>query len=95
MLDHVRVPVAIAALTTMIGFATLIFTRSTPIRDFGIYSVFGIAVDPSSPRSPHPGALVLLPICRRAGRGAWRVAGLAAVLRRDRTLVGAHRRTGR
>ncbi len=38
----IRVPVAVASLTTMLGFASLIISPIRAIRDFGIYSVFGV-----------------------------------------------------
>jgi hypothetical protein len=41
-LGHSRLPVAIAALTTVIGFASLASNPIHAIRDLGIYSVFGI-----------------------------------------------------
>lgn len=41
-LAHSRLPVSIAALTTLIGFASLATNPIHAIRDLGIYSVFGI-----------------------------------------------------
>lgn len=42
--EHIGVPLTIAAVTTLIGFATFILTPIPAIREFGIYSVFGITV---------------------------------------------------
>ncbi len=42
-MEHSRLPVSIASLTTLIGFATLIFNPIAAISDFGTYAVFGIA----------------------------------------------------
>lgn len=42
-MDHSRLPVSIASLTTLIGFAALILNPIGAIRDFGRYAVFGIA----------------------------------------------------
>jgi predicted RND superfamily exporter protein len=42
-MEHARVPVSIASLTTLIGFGTLILNPISAIREFGIYAVFGIA----------------------------------------------------
>ena len=43
--EHMRLPVAVAWLTTVVGCATLIFNPIQAIRDFGIYSVVGIDGD--------------------------------------------------
>ena len=47
-LERVGVPIAVCALTTMIGFAPFAFSRSA-IWDFGVYSIFGVLA--SSPPS--------------------------------------------
>jgi predicted RND superfamily exporter protein len=40
----IRKPVFLAALTTFAGFSSLIFTSVAPIREFGCFSSFGVAV---------------------------------------------------
>src|SRR5262249_53845415 len=40
--EHVTLPVAVAWLTTIVGFGTLVLSPIRAIRDFGLYSVFGI-----------------------------------------------------
>ncbi len=61
-MHHVRVPVAIAALTTLIGFATLIFTPIPAIREFGVYSVLGILFILIASFTVIPAALALMPL---------------------------------
>jgi predicted RND superfamily exporter protein len=57
---HVRAPVVIAALTTLIGFGALIPTPMQAIRDFGVYAVVGIVIVLLAAFSVVPAALVLL-----------------------------------
>jgi predicted RND superfamily exporter protein/CRP-like cAMP-binding protein len=40
--EHVRLPVTVAAATTLIGFGSLAFVPIRAVREFGVYSVFGI-----------------------------------------------------
>ena len=61
---HVRVPVTIAAATTMIGFATLSWTPIEAIREFGLYAVFGIVVILLASFTIIPAALMVLPLAR-------------------------------
>ncbi len=42
-MEHTRLPVSIASLTTLLGFATLALNPIRAIQDFGRYSLFGIA----------------------------------------------------
>jgi predicted RND superfamily exporter protein len=63
-LDHVRMPIAIAATTTLIGFGTLIFTPIRAIREFGLYSVFGILATLLAVLTVAPALLSLLPLPR-------------------------------
>jgi len=42
ILNKIRKPVFLAALTTFAGFISLCFTKVTPIREFGYFSSFGI-----------------------------------------------------
>ncbi|OFV89105.1 MAG: hypothetical protein A3J75_03405 [Acidobacteria bacterium RBG_16_68_9] len=76
-MEHVRVPVAIAALTTLIGFATLTWTPIPAIREFGTYAVFGIVVTLLASGTIIPAALILLPLPKRVAHldveGGWMV----------------------
>lgn len=65
MLEHVRLPVVIASTTTLIGFATLIWTPIGAVRDFGIYAVFGILVILVATFTVVPACLILLPLPTR------------------------------
>jgi predicted RND superfamily exporter protein/CRP-like cAMP-binding protein len=80
---HVRVPVAIAALTTTIGFGTLVFTPIQSIREFGLFSVFGIASILFASFTFIPAVLRLLPPPRRIGprhaEGDWMVRALQSI----------------
>jgi predicted RND superfamily exporter protein len=67
MLDHVLIPAGIAALTTLIGFATFILTPIRAIREFGTYAVFGIAAVFVLTVTILPATLVLLPSPKRGG----------------------------
>jgi predicted RND superfamily exporter protein len=58
--EHVRAPVVVAALTTLVGFGALILTPMQAIRDFGVYAVVGIGVVLLAVFSVVPAALVLL-----------------------------------
>jgi hypothetical protein len=60
-IDHVSMPVLIAAVTTLIGFATFTFTPIRAVREFGYYSVFGITVILIISFAIIPAALLLLP----------------------------------
>jgi len=44
VVTKIRKPVFLAALTTFAGFSSLIFTSVAPIREFGYFSSFGVAV---------------------------------------------------
>jgi predicted RND superfamily exporter protein len=58
---HVRLPVAMAALTTLIGFGTFVTSPIPSIRDFGIYAALGVAVIFIACVVVIPAVLVLLP----------------------------------
>ena len=88
-MHHVRVPSAVAWLTTAIGCATLIITPIPAIRDFGIYSTLGMtAIVPRLDDLRAGDAPVLLPDVRLTARqdgarpAARRVARRARPLRR-------------
>ena len=59
---RVSAPVLIAAATTLIGFGSLILTPIRAVREFGIYSVFGIAVIVLAAFTVAPAALTLWPL---------------------------------
>ena len=58
---HVRLPVAMAALTTLIGFGTFVWSPIPSIRDFGVYAALGVAVIFCACMVVIPAALTLLP----------------------------------
>ncbi len=62
---RVSMPVLIAATTTLIGFGSLILTPIRAVREFGIYSVFGIAVVVLAAFTVAPAALTLWPLPRK------------------------------
>ena len=68
-LDHVGLPVALAAVTTVFGFATLIPHPVPTIRDLGLYASFGIVVIYVASMTVVPAILVLLPLPRRRHAG--------------------------
>jgi predicted RND superfamily exporter protein len=81
-LDHIRLPVIVAWITTVSGCATLIFNPIHAIRDFGIYSVVGISAIFVVSLLLIPAALLLLPDPPRR-RAAGNGGGFTA------TVVGA------
>ena len=91
-LDHIRLPVAVAWLTTVVGCATLIVNPIHAIRDFGMYSVVGITAIFVVSLLLIPAALVLLPDPRQTptaqAGGGWAGAMVGAIGR----WAVAHRR---
>lgn len=90
-LGHVRLPVAMASLTTFIGFGTFVTSPIPSIRDFGIYAGVGIAVIFLACVAVIPAALSVLPPPRRlparleeGGRFSRFVAGCGALSLRHR-----------
>jgi len=82
-LDHVASPIMVAAATTLIGFGSLIFTPISAVREFGIYSVFGIAAIVVAAFTVVPALLVLLPLpSRRLARHVEGSGWLPDMLRR-------------
>ncbi len=69
-MKHSRLPVSIASLTTLIGFATLILNPIVAISDFGTYAVFGIAAIFLMSIFFLPAALSLMPRPERGNFGA-------------------------
>jgi predicted RND superfamily exporter protein len=74
-LHHVRLPVAMAALSTMIGFGTFVTSPIPSIRDFGLSAGLGIALIFVACVAVIPAALTLLPPPRavpaRLDEGGW------------------------
>ena len=68
-LDHVGLPVALAAVTTVFGFATLIPHPVPTIRDLGLYASFGIVVIYVASMTVVPAILVLMPLPVRPRAG--------------------------
>jgi hypothetical protein len=91
-IEHVRMPVTIAALTTLIGFGTLVFTPIPAIREFGAYAVFGIAVILFATFTIIPAALMLLPLPARVRRQHTEAGWLVSRLQRLSVFAVAHRR---
>ena len=95
--EHIRLPVSVAWLTTVVGCATLIFNPIHAIRDFGIYSVVGITAIVIVSLLLIPAALLLLPdppappvVDDAGGRTAALVGAVGrwAVVHRRAVLVG-------
>ncbi len=76
---HSRLPVSIASLTTLIGFAALILNPIAAISDFGRYAVFGIAAIFLMSMFFLPAALMLSPRPERGSFGVPR-SGLVSGL---------------
>jgi len=68
-LEHARLPVSIASLTTLIGFGTLTLNPIRAIREFGTYAVFGIATIFLLSIMFLPAVLMLLPDAQRRPAG--------------------------
>ncbi|UCE85660.1 MAG: MMPL family transporter, partial [Deltaproteobacteria bacterium] len=69
-LRHLRVPVSIAGVTTMAGFAALLVTDVPAVRELGAFSVFGIACITLLSLTAVPATLALLPLPAQRTRGA-------------------------
>lgn len=67
-LAHVRLPVGVAALTTLAGFATFLLTPIRAIYEFGLYATFGLAAILLASFTVLPALLVLLPAGKPARR---------------------------
>ncbi len=61
-LQHLIVPVTIAGLTTMVGFAALLITDIPAVFDLGVFSIVGIASITLLSLTSAPAALALLPL---------------------------------
>jgi predicted RND superfamily exporter protein len=93
-LDDVRLPVGVAALTTLLGSLTLTWSPIPAIRDLGVYSLLGIAVVAVLALSLIPAALLVLPnppLLRPHGHrivGPLETLGRIAIRRRRLVLIG-------
>ncbi|MEW6228259.1 MAG: MMPL family transporter [Bacillota bacterium] len=78
-LGHTGIGVWLAALTTMVGFGSLVFSRLQLIRDFGLFSAFGVLVAFLISLTLIPACLILLrePRAARGGSGTNVRAGAA------------------
>ena len=93
-MEHVRLPVFMAALTTLIGFGTFVTSPIPSMRDFGFYAALGIAVVFVACLVVIPAALTLLPppamVPARLEEGGWFarfVAGCGALSMRHRWVM--------
>lgn len=84
---HVRVPVAMAAATTVAGFSTFIGNPIPSIHDFGIYSTLGITAILAASLAVIPAALTLTPQLT-----PWKDGWDTALLERTGTLAIRWRR---
>ena len=66
---HVRLPVAMAALSTVVGFGTFVTSPIPSVWDFGVYAALGIVFVFLACTAVIPAALVLLPRPRRIPAG--------------------------
>lgn len=66
--ERVWVPLVISALTTIVGFGSLMVNRITAIWDLGLFSVIGIAFLTVTSLTFIPAALERLPVERRTAR---------------------------
>ncbi len=97
-LGHVRLPVGVAALTTLAGFATFILTPIRAIYEFGLFATFGLGVILLASFTVLPAVLVWLPEPQRtrslhqsSGRTSQLLGmlGQNAVRRRNQVLLCA------
>lgn len=98
-LAHIRLPVTVAALTTLAGFATFILTPIRAISEFGLYATFGLTAILLASFTLVPAALMLLSDPKRrqvhgeaAESSATRILGVLgenALKRRNLVLAGA------
>jgi len=92
-MESTRLPLAVAALTTLVGFASLTYSEIPAIREFGSFAVFGIASVFFVSIALVPALLTLLPAPRRGLRNYRRKDWLAALLRRTALFSIRYRRT--
>ena len=83
-------PVFLASVTTTLGFLSMHFSESPPIRQLGTFVAFGVGASFVCSVTFLPALLSLLPIRARAARrrrDAWMIALGEFVIRRRRTLL--------
>jgi len=78
-LEHMRLPVTVAGLTTMIGFAALLITDVPAVFEVGAFAVLGVAAITVLTLTMVQAALALMPL-RHAGSGTALAASIARVL---------------
>ncbi len=81
-MQHSRLPVSIASLTTLIGFATLVFNPIVAISEFGTFAVFGIAAIFLMSIFFLPAALILSPRPERGSFGLHPPGAISWILER-------------
>lgn len=94
-LEHMRLPVIVAGLTTMIGFAALLITDVPAVFELGAFAVLGVASITVLTLSMVHAALALMPL-RHAGSGTALAAAIARSLDTslERLAALASRRAG-
>src|SRR5262245_55604572 len=90
-MDDLGLPVFVAAMRTVIGFATLCLSSIPAIRDFGVFSVLGITAIFVLTALFIPAALVVLPTPRRGLHHRTREDWVVRMLRRLGEGAIAHR----
>ncbi len=78
-LEHMRLPVTVAGLTTMIGFAALLITDVPAVFEVGAFAVLGVASITVLTLTMVQAALALMPL-RHAGSGTVLAAAVARIL---------------
>jgi len=88
--EALRLPLAIAAFSTVLGFVTLACNSTRAISDFGLYAVFGVATMYFVTLGLVPASLMLLPDTRPLRRDYHRVIGWC--IERTSQWAATHRR---
>lgn len=80
-LEETRLPLSVAALTTLIGFASLTLSEIPAVRDFGRFSVFGLGMIFAFTVTLVPALLVVLPEPKRGRQNYERRDLITLILR--------------
>ena len=80
--QRVWLPLSISALTTVIGFASLMVNRITAIWDLGLFAAIGVVCLTVTSLTFLPAALQLMPARRRSARAGKTSPALSQLLRR-------------
>jgi len=92
-MEHIRLPIAVASVTTLVGFATLTLSDIPAIREFGYFAVFGIAAIFLVTMALIPALLMLLPEAKRGRANYRRNDWVAGLLQRMAMFSIRYRRT--